>query len=160
MRIWHDNSGKGKMASWFLKHIIIHDLQTREKFYFLCQDWLAVEKSDGMIDRVLPVAGDKQKTNIKYLAQKQAKQNMSDGHLWFSVFARPVNSPFTRLDRVTCCFVLLYITMLMNIMYYGLAATSKGNGLQIGPLYMTPEQVNSFMLNLKTQFCYLFEMSS
>lgn len=31
LRIWHDNSGKGNMASWYLKLVIVHDLQTREK---------------------------------------------------------------------------------------------------------------------------------
>ena len=119
----------------------MHDLQTREKFYFLCQNWLAVEHSDGLIDRILPVAGDKQKTDLSYLMKKQAKQNMSDGHLWFSVFTRPVHSSFTRLDRVTCCFVLLYITMLMNIMYYGLADSASSGGIELGPFRLTPEQV-------------------
>ena len=141
IRIWHDNTGKGDKASWYLKHVIVHDLQTRAKFYFILEDWLAVEKSDGKIDRVLPVAGDAQKVEFKYLARKQARQNMRDGHLWFSVFARPVNSSFTRLDRVTCCFTLLFITMLMNILYYGSASGSSTGGLQIGPFYMTSEQV-------------------
>ena len=66
IKIWHDNSGKGDMASWYLSHIIVHDLQSREKFSFLCNNWLAVEKSDGRVDRCLFVAGDKQKTEIKY----------------------------------------------------------------------------------------------
>ena len=119
----------------------MHDLQTREKFYFLCEDWLAVEKSDGLIDRTLSLAGEKQKTQLKYLIQKETKQKLSDGHLWFSVFTRPVYSSFTRLDRVTCCFVLLYITMLMNIMYYGLANSASSGGLEVGPFHLTPEQV-------------------
>ncbi len=46
IKIWHDNSGKNEMASWYLKHIIVHDLQTREKEYFICEKWLAVEKQD------------------------------------------------------------------------------------------------------------------
>ena len=142
LRIWHDNSGKGKMASWYLKYIIVHDLQTREKFYFLCMDWLAVEKSDGLIDRVLPCAGDKQKVEIKFLMEKQAKQNMSDGHLWFSVLARPALSSFTRMDRVTCCFVLLYISMLVNILYYGVDTGANTGGLKIGPFLLTPQQVS------------------
>ncbi|CAF4456624.1 unnamed protein product, partial [Adineta steineri] len=28
IRIWHDNSGEGSSASWFLKYIIVRDLQT------------------------------------------------------------------------------------------------------------------------------------
>ena len=119
MKIWHDNSGKEEKASWFLKYIIVHDVQTREKFYFMCQKWLAIEKDDGKIQRELFIACEKQKSHIGYLLKNQVQYALSDSHLWYSVFARPVHSSFTRLDRVTCCFVILYLTMLMNIIYYG-----------------------------------------
>ncbi|CAF1479120.1 unnamed protein product, partial [Rotaria sordida] len=56
IRIWHDNSGKGSSASWFLKYIIVTDLQTMEKFHFISQRWFAVEKDDGFIERILSVA--------------------------------------------------------------------------------------------------------
>jgi hypothetical protein len=118
MRIWHDNTGKGEKASWFLKYIIVHDLQTKEKFYFLCQDWLALERKDGKIERELFVACEPQKTTIKYLMKKQAKHYLIDNHLWLSVFNRPIQSTFTCFDRVTCCFVFHYLSMLLNILYY------------------------------------------
>ncbi len=49
MRIWHDNSGKGNRASWFLKYILVRDLQTMETSYFICEKWLAVEKDSGEV---------------------------------------------------------------------------------------------------------------
>ena len=49
IRIWHDNSSQGSSASWFLKYIIIRDLQTMEKFHFISQRWFAVEKEDGKV---------------------------------------------------------------------------------------------------------------
>ena len=49
IRIWHDNTGKGSSASWFLKYLIIRDLQTMEKFHFISQRWFAVEKDDGKV---------------------------------------------------------------------------------------------------------------
>ena len=49
VRIWHDNSGEGSAASWFLKYLIIRDLQTMDKFYFIAQRWFAVEKDDGLV---------------------------------------------------------------------------------------------------------------
>lgn len=62
-----------------------------------------------------------------------------------SVFTKPANSSFTRTDRLTCCFVLLYMTMLMNIMYYGMASDeTSSDGLKIGPLNITPAQVFIF----------------
>lgn len=148
IRLWHDNSGEDDYASWYLKFVIVRDLQTKEKFYFLCERWFAVEKGDGQIDRLLPIATEVQKTNLQYLAQKEAKQKLSDGHLWISIFSRPTQSSFNRLDRVTCCFVLLFITMLMNILYYGIDTSGSTGGLQIGPLLLTPTQV---LLNLNLQ---------
>jgi len=117
-------------------------MQTREKSYFICEDWLAVDKSDGLINRLIPIAGEAQKTQFKYLLRKEAKQKLTDGHLWFSIFARPVQSSFTRLDRLTCGFVLLCISMLMNILYYGVDKSASPNGLKIGPFNFTPAQIS------------------
>jgi len=49
IRLWHDNTGGGSSSSWFLKYIIVRDLQTLEKSYFICQQWFAVEKGDGRV---------------------------------------------------------------------------------------------------------------
>jgi len=49
IHIWLDNSGVDSTASWFLKYIIIRDLQTMEKFHFISQRWFAVEKEDGKV---------------------------------------------------------------------------------------------------------------
>lgn len=129
------------MASWFLKFIVVHDLQTREKSYFICNSWLDFNSEEGS-NRLLSVAGDAQKTNFKYLFEKQTKEKLSDGHMWFSIFGRPVHSSFTRTDRLTCCFVLLFLSMLMNIMYYGVSKTAPDSeSLNIGPVKITPQQV-------------------
>ena len=53
IRIWHDNTGRGESASWFLKYIIVRDLQTMEKSHFICQRWLAVEKDDGAVSIII-----------------------------------------------------------------------------------------------------------
>ena len=133
IKIGHDNSGKkANECSWYLKHIIVHDLQTREKIYFICEKWFALDKDDSKIERILFPSLDEEKRKYKYLLAKQAKQKLSDEHLWFSIFARPVQSSFTRLDRLTCCFVLLSISMLMNIMYYGVDTSSSTDGIKIG----------------------------
>ena len=142
LRVWHDNSGKGSKASWFLKYVIVHDLQTREKYYFICDQWLAIEKGDGLINRLLPVSCEKQKTEFKYLMAKSAKYSIRDRHLWLSVLLRPVQSSFTRLDRLTCCVVILYLTMLANILYYDAENASNPNALKFGPFTLGPEQLS------------------
>ena len=157
MKIWHDNSGQGDAASWFLKFIIVRDFQTKEKFYFLCQNWLSVEKSDGKIERELFVACEPQQTKIKYLMQKQAKYYMMDHHLWFSVFYKPVQSSFSRQDRVTCCFLFHYISMLLNVIYYD--KTSFGQDailINFGSLSLTFQQVNFF--NVTWVIRHLFQL--
>jgi PLAT/LH2 domain len=32
LRIWHDNSGIREMQPWYLSYVIIHDIQTGEKY--------------------------------------------------------------------------------------------------------------------------------
>lgn len=40
-RVFHDNSAKSRQSSsWYLKHLIVTDLQTNEKFIFICEKWL------------------------------------------------------------------------------------------------------------------------
>ena len=45
IRIWHDNTG----GSWFLSRIMVIDLQTDERYYFICNRWLAVDEEDGQV---------------------------------------------------------------------------------------------------------------
>lgn len=134
------------MTSWYLKHIIVHDLQTREKFFFISEKWFAVDRGDCLIDRLLPVAGELQKKELTYLLAKETKFKLRDSHLWFSILSRPTLSAFTRLDRLTCCFVLLYMTMLVNILYYDIDKATSTDGLEIGPFKLTKAQVLKFII--------------
>ncbi|CAF4665152.1 unnamed protein product [Rotaria sp. Silwood1] len=168
IHIWHDNSSQGRSASWFLKYVIVCNLQTMEKTYFICQNWLAIDKDDGMIERYLPTAGELQTHDIAYIFAKKAYYNMSDEHLWFSIFSRPPASHFTRVQRCTCCFLLLFTAMLLGILYYDQAQQAKNTisgGFHLGPLYITREQVstvadywqwlqNSFVSNIRAQQWY------
>jgi hypothetical protein len=110
----------------------VKDIQTKEIFYFICEKWLAVEKDDGKISRIFPISTQVQKTQLKYMIKKQAQEKLFDTHLWLSIFSRPVKSSFTRLDRTVCCFVLLYISMLANILYYGVDKSANSGGLTLG----------------------------
>ena len=51
LRIWHDNTGVGVFASWFLGAVIIRDLQTGHKYQFANDRWLAVEMGDGEVSQ-------------------------------------------------------------------------------------------------------------
>jgi polycystin 1L2 len=157
----HDSSGKGNMASWYLKLIVVHDLQTRDKSYFICNNWLAIEGENTPTNILLPVAGNAQKHQLKYILEKQSKEKLADTHMWLSVFTRPVHSTFTRTDRLTCCFVTLCISLLMNILYYDLKSESTSqDALKIGPIKITFEEVENFKAkkNFLLNYHFIFLM--
>jgi polycystin 1L2 len=108
----------------------------------------------------VPSAGEKEKTDLKYLLKRETKNKLSDEHLWYSLLARPIPSSFGRLDRLTCIFVLLCISMLANIMYYGQASnTLNPNALNIGPFTLTPEQVFIHSVFFKNEYLFYNKLS-
>ncbi|XP_043195453.1 polycystic kidney disease protein 1-like 2 [Amphibalanus amphitrite] len=142
LRIWHDNSGKGRFASWYLQYILVRNVQTGEMTTFVCNEWLAVEYDDGLIDRLIPVAGKEQMRDFATVFPHQSQQSLSDGHLWFSVFLRPPRSRFTRMQRVSCCFALLFLSMMVNAMWYERVPSKPSAGsIKFGPLSLSPEQI-------------------
>lgn len=141
LHLWHDDSGKGSKASWFLKYVIIRDLQTMETCYFIAQKWFAVEKDDGKIERVFPVASDSEKEELSYLLPKKTYSKLSDEHLWFSIFFCPSSNQFTRLQRCTCCFVLFFLSMFFNILYYDRNQQQSSNQLTFGPFSIPFQQI-------------------
>ena len=54
--VWHDN--RGTSPSWYLDHVIIKDLQTEKKYYFLCTSWLTLEEEKGSIQKELKAASE------------------------------------------------------------------------------------------------------
>jgi hypothetical protein len=54
--IGHDNSGFG--ASWFLEKVVLTQLETGKKTYFLCGRWLAKDEEDGQIEREIPASSE------------------------------------------------------------------------------------------------------
>ncbi len=88
-----------------------------------------------------------EKSEFSYVLSKQAYHSISDGHLWFSIFSRPPSNRFTRVQRCTCCFVLFFISMFLNIMYYDLTKednmnnSKTGVSLAFGPFFLTLQQV-------------------
>ncbi|CAL1292788.1 unnamed protein product [Larinioides sclopetarius] len=142
LRIWHDNSGSGKWSSWYCQYIVFRDVQTGFKYEFLINKWFGVEYEDGMIDRLIPVAGREQVTEFSHLFSTTSRRNLADSHLWFSVFLRPPRSRFTRVQRVCCCMAVLCLSMLSNAMYYErTSAKPSQGGFKFGPLSLSPEQI-------------------
>ncbi|CAH1266446.1 PKD1L3 [Branchiostoma lanceolatum] len=117
LQVWHNNAGYS--PSWFLSQIVVVNKATNVTTYFLCNRWLAIDKEDGKIERAVPAAGPEEMTKFRNIFLAKSARDMNDGHLWFSVAGRPARSPFTRVQRLSCCLTLLYSTMITNIMFFG-----------------------------------------
>ncbi|XP_061194795.1 uncharacterized protein LOC133202955 [Saccostrea echinata] len=133
IRIWHDNSGPKGRRSWYLNRIVVDDLRTQERYIFLCDKWLAVDEEDGMIDRILPVSSKDDITSFNTLFSEHTQSNITEQHLWLSMFIRPKRSIFTRVQRLSCLLSLLFLTMITNAMFFRSSDEDKVEGvLEVG----------------------------
>ena len=136
VRVGHDNSGTS--PSWFLEDIVIKDKQTQTSWTFANNEWLALERGDGRIERMLElsVMDDTFKTNLS----KRWWKGLTEKHIWVSVLAKPPRDPFSRVQRASCCLSILLSAMLANAMFYDLTGKSE-QVIQVGPLKFSWRQV-------------------
>ncbi|XP_070188678.1 polycystin-1-like protein 2 [Littorina saxatilis] len=141
IRLWHDDSGQQDDASWYLSRVAVEDLKNGEIYNFICEHWFALDKEDGLIDRVVPAVFRDDALTFDKLFGERARLEITDSHLWLSCFIRPDRSTFTRMQRVSCCFALLLLTMITSALFYqpednetGASTNNLGTELRIGPL--------------------------
>lgn len=142
IHIWHNNAGKS--PAWYLFRVLIRDLQTDSKWWFVCDRWLAVEEGDGSVDRRIQLATKKELTKFNILFVNATRKNLLDGHLWLSVFTRPPKSTFTRVQRLSCCLSLMLSTMVANLMFYQVGAddnSTASQSIHIGPIILSVKQI-------------------
>ena len=130
LQIWHDNTGND--PAWFLNRIVVRDSGTGRTENFLCYRWLAVDEGDGQIKRLLPIASAEDLKRFRHLFVSRATSELTDAHLWFSVKFRPLSSPFTRVQRVSCCLTLLLTSMMTNAMWYEREGTGNASQVNLG----------------------------
>ena len=153
IHIWHNNAGKS--PAWYLFRVLIRDLQTDAKWWFVCDRWLAVEEDDGAVDRRLYLATKEDLTKFNILFVNATRKNLLDGHLWLSVFTRPPKSTFTRVQRLSCCLSLILSTMLANLMFYQVGADDNSGAdqsIHIGPFIFSVQQI---MIGVQSSFVVL-----
>ncbi|XP_035672972.1 polycystic kidney disease and receptor for egg jelly-related protein-like [Branchiostoma floridae] len=133
--VWHNNAGRN--PSWFLSRIMVQDLQTKKRWYFLCNSWLAIDMGDREVEKHICVATEAELHQASTLFATKAVFALQDDHLWFSILARPARSRFTRVQRLTCCVSVLLCQMLTNIIFYGTGDESSGGDMNIGGFRIT-----------------------
>uniref|UniRef100_A0A8C1RSL7 Polycystic kidney disease 1 like 2b n=1 Tax=Cyprinus carpio TaxID=7962 RepID=A0A8C1RSL7_CYPCA len=139
IRLWHDNSGAH--PAWYVNMVMVEDLQTEQKWHFLCSSWLAVDIDDCTVEKVFPVASEADMKGFSNLFFMKTTTDFCDGHIWYSVVSRPPSSSFTRVQRVSCCFSVLLCSMLTSIMFYGIPTDPSEQTMDMGPIKLTWSEV-------------------
>ncbi|KAF4788793.1 hypothetical protein TURU_157633 [Turdus rufiventris] len=139
IRLWHDNSGDS--PSWYVNRVLVHDLAWDQKWYFLCNSWLAIDIGECVLDKVFPVATEQDMKKFSNLFFMKTSKGFQDGHIWYSVFSRSPRSSFTRAQRVSCCFSLLLCTMLTSIMFWGVPKDPAEQKMDLGKIEFTWQEV-------------------
>lgn len=133
LSVWHDNHGIS--PAWFLKRVLVRNLQSDDMTVFICERWFALEEDDGAITRKLIPADEKDLTSFSRLFNSKLYKDFTDAHLWFSVILKPSRSAFTRVQRASCCLCLLCTAMVTSAMFYGQTGTEDDSGsLVLGPI--------------------------
>ncbi|XP_010573595.1 PREDICTED: polycystic kidney disease and receptor for egg jelly-related protein [Haliaeetus leucocephalus] len=115
-RVWHNN--KGSSPSWFLSRAKVENMSTRKTWFFMCRKWLSLDKGDHLLERTFAVTNPKTPLpRIDYFFIKLAN-SLTEGHLWFSIFAHVLTGTFSRLQRLSSCLAILLLNLLVNIMFF------------------------------------------
>ena len=79
------------------------------RYIFKCNQWLDYDRGDQKVDRAMTAQTADETRTVYEMAPYTAAEN----HLWLSVFLRPLNSNFTRVQRLACLLGLIYLTMIV-----------------------------------------------
>ncbi|XP_044308534.1 polycystin-1 isoform X2 [Varanus komodoensis] len=134
IRIWHDN--KGLNPSWYLQHVIVRDLQTCKNYHFLVNDWLSVEseESSGLVEKEVVAATEADLRSFLRIFLGELQRGFFEKHVWLSLWDRPPRSRFTRVQRASCCCVLIFLFLCANAVWYGVVGDSNFSHVPISTL--------------------------
>jgi hypothetical protein len=87
LRVGHDN--KGSNPGWHLDRIELENINTKEKYFFICNRWLAKDEEDHQVVRELPAEGDgikKPLPIVNYLIECHTGDKRGAGLLNFNIY--------------------------------------------------------------------------
>ncbi|NXE94079.1 PKD1 protein, partial [Menura novaehollandiae] len=134
IRIWHDN--KGLSPSWYLQHVIVRDLQSSKSYFFLVNDWLSVESedNDGLVEKEVFAASETELRSFWRIFVAELQRGFFEKHVWLSLWDHPPRSRFTRLQRATCCCLLIFLFLGANAVWYGLVGNVHLSNVAVSSL--------------------------
>ena len=115
LKIWHDNSG-GPLS---LEAITLTDLQMESNKATIAFTFNDVLSENDTVDATLVPLTDQDLKSFRYNFVSRIGVDMTDGHPWLGVFSRLERSTFTRLQRLTVAYTVLFLTFITGMMVYG-----------------------------------------
>ncbi|XP_077420923.1 polycystin-1-like protein 2 isoform X2 [Vanacampus margaritifer] len=140
IRLQHDNSGGH--PSWYINRVIIQDLQTERVWHFFGDCWISSDRGDGMTKKIFNAAKNNEVSCFRNIFQSRTSTGFRDEHIWVSIVNPPSRSPFTRVQRVSCCMSLLLCTMAINIAFWNIPEDEDSPVVfSIGSLHITWQDI-------------------
>ena len=105
----------------FLKEVVVYDVQAKDQWHCVFDNWLAVDKGFGSVQAQIPAINQKEMLNRRtYQLFLKSSQDFRKVHLWISIFSKPSCDSFTRAQRLTCGLLLLITNMMTSMMFHGI----------------------------------------
>ncbi|KAM9276307.1 LOW QUALITY PROTEIN: polycystin family receptor for egg jelly-like [Cariama cristata] len=115
-RIWHNN--KGPSPSWFLSRAKVQDMATGKTWFFMCRQWLSLDKGDRSLERTFFVTNPKTPLSRMDYFLINLANSLRGGHPWLSIFAHVPTGIFSRFQRLSVSLAMLLLDLLLNIMFF------------------------------------------
>ncbi|CAL4060237.1 unnamed protein product, partial [Meganyctiphanes norvegica] len=146
LRIWHDNSGK---CTSFMKYMVFYKAESDGKRPFICNNAYQLNYDDIRVSKIIVVTHKKVNQFFEIKFRNEFFKNF--------VFAELSRVKFTRVQRITTCMALLYLTMVTNAMFYGVIPEEPGAGaFSLGPFSMSPAAIGVGVISNLITFPPLF----
>ncbi|RUS82332.1 hypothetical protein EGW08_009922, partial [Elysia chlorotica] len=113
--VWTDFSGA--YPSWFLKNVIVENLQTNESWIFQYNSWLSIAFGSRQLITEIPAYKKLETIRLKKV-HNIMKRDLKNDHLWLGLFSKYAADRFTRVQRLVTCLTILHTLVLLNLSYF------------------------------------------
>ena len=78
----------------YLLSVLVHDVQTGIVTRFVANQWLAIDRGTYEDDITIHASAEDDELEQNYRLKSSGGNSLSDDHLYWSVFARPIRSRY------------------------------------------------------------------